>query len=215
VNTAVIRPEVNVDDVADDPADGSFDPSFGDSGLVKLAGLAPITQVAQTSGGHILALGGSLILLDRNGTRDASFGLGAGAVLPPAFTAQSFVVEANGDIALVGAVTQSDGTTAAALVRLTSTGQPDPSFGMDGLVVLPLPVDQAGHPLTAVTPGGLVVQPNGDIVLMVRGGPSGSSTSSFPDSVLERVTSNGEIDTSFGQNGQAFIAGTGETVGTV
>jgi uncharacterized delta-60 repeat protein len=170
--------------------------------------------VAETSDGHILALGGSLILLDRNGTRDTSFGLGAVAVVPSAFTAQSFVVEADGDIALVGTVTQSDGTTAAALVRLTSTGQPDPSFGTDGLVVLPLPVDQAGHPLTAVTPGGLVVQPNGEIVLTVRGGPSGSSTSSFPDSVLERVTSGGEIDTSFGRNGQAFIGGVGETVGT-
>jgi hypothetical protein len=32
--------------------------------------------------------------------------------------------------------------------------------------------------------------------------------------VLERVTPSGEIDTSFGQNGQAFIGGVGETVGT-
>jgi uncharacterized delta-60 repeat protein len=195
--------------------DGRFDSSFGDSGLVALADLSPISQVAVAPGGHILVLGGSLILLDQNGSRDTSFGLGGAAALPTAFTAQHFVIEPDGDIALIGTVTRSDGSTAVAVARLTSDGQPDPSFGSDGLVVLPPPVDQSGRPLTSVSPGGLVVQPDGDIVLTVRGGPAAStSTLTFPASVLERVTATGAIDTSFGQNGQAFIAGPGETVGT-
>ncbi len=102
-------------------ANGSFDPSFGGSGLVRPAGLAPITQVAETADGHILALGGSLILLDRNGGRDTRFGSGAVAALPSAFTAESFVVEtvgtvnpqltSNGDI-LVPIIVGIAGTTA-------------------------------------------------------------------------------------------------------
>jgi uncharacterized delta-60 repeat protein len=192
---------------------GRFDSSFGDSGTVTLADLPSIAQVAATTGGHILVLGGSLIRLDQDGAMDTSFGVGGAAALPMAFVAQHFVIESSGDIALIGTVTRPDGSSAA-VARLTSDGQPDPSFGTNGLVVLPTPVDRSGNPLTSLSPGGLAIQPNGAIVLTVRCGPAASGPESiFTSSVLERVTASGVPDTSFGQNGQMLI-GLGETVGT-
>jgi uncharacterized delta-60 repeat protein len=196
-------------------ANGRFDSSFGQSGLVTLADLTSITQVEAAPGGHILVLGGSLIRLDQDGARDASFGVAGAAALPMGFAAQHFAIESNGDIALIGIVTRPDGSSAAAVARLTSNGQPDPSFGANGLVVLPpLPEkDLLGDPLTTVSPGGLVVQPDGDIVLTVRGGRLGARDESvFTESFLERVTASGVLDASFGQNGQTHI-GLGETVG--
>jgi uncharacterized delta-60 repeat protein len=193
---------------------GRFDSSFGHSGVVTLLTPSSITQIAAEPEGHILVLDGSLIGLDDDGASDTSFGVGGVAALPTAFAAQQFVIQSNGDIVLIGTVTRPDGSSAAAVARLTSAGQPDPSFGTDGLVVLPMPVNRSDIPLTSLSPGGLVVQPNGDVVLTVRGEPATSSPApSWPESVLERVTADGTLDTSFGQNGQVRI-GLGETVGT-
>jgi hypothetical protein len=65
-----------------------------------------------------------------------------------------------------------------------------------------------------VTPGGLVVQPNGDIVVTLRGVAPVTPTFESPESVLERVTSEGVLDNGFGPNGQAVIGRIGEEVGT-
>ena len=77
---------------------GRFDSSFGQSGLVALADLTSITQVAAAPGGHILALGRSLIRLDQDGARDTSFGVGGAGALPMGLAAQHFAIESNGDI---------------------------------------------------------------------------------------------------------------------
>jgi uncharacterized delta-60 repeat protein len=193
---------------------GRVDSSFGNSGVVMPSDLSSITQVAAAPGERILVLGGSLVRLDQDGARDTTFGVGGAADLPIGFAAQRFAIESNGEIVLIGAVTRTDGYSAAAVARLKSNGQPDPSFGTNGLVVLPTPVDRSGNPLTSLSPGGLAVQPNGAIVLTVRGGPAASGPESiFRASALERVTVSGVLDTSFGQNGQVVI-GLGETVGT-
>src|SRR5205807_10631338 len=129
---------------------GRIDSSFGHSGVVMPSDLSSITQVAAAPGERILVLGGSLIRLDQDGARNATFGVGGAAALPIGFAAQHFAIESNGEIVLIGTVTRPDGKSAAAVARLTSDGQPDPSFGTNGLVVLPTPVDRSGNPLTSL-----------------------------------------------------------------
>jgi uncharacterized delta-60 repeat protein len=193
---------------------GRLDSSFGSSGVATVASGSSVTQVATDPRGGIFVLANSLTLLDQSGARDAAYGDGGSAVLPEAFLADRFAVEPDGRVALIGTVLRADGTSAPAVVRLTPQGQPDQSFGTNGLVVLPPPADPSARPLTSVSPGGLVVQPDGDILLTLRGSPEAPpSTLTFPASVLERVTTNGALDTGFGHDGQAFIVGSGETVG--
>ncbi|MFZ1924512.1 MAG: delta-60 repeat domain-containing protein, partial [Solirubrobacteraceae bacterium] len=162
--------------------------------------------------GDVLALGSSLVLLEHNGKTIAAFGVNGWALMPSGFVPQRFAVEQDGSIALVGTVARGGGEEPA-VVRLTAGGWPDPTFGSDGLVVLPPPTDEQGHQLKSVTPGGLVVQPNGDIVLTLRGVTPPTPTFEYPMSVLERVTGEGTLDASFGANGQAVIGRAGEEVG--
>ena len=190
---------------------GRIDSSFGGSGSVRPAGLAAVEQVEPAHNGDVLALGGSLMLLEHSGKTVAAFGVNGSAPMPDAFVPRRFALEQDGSIALVGTVAQGGGEPA--VVRLTAGGRLDPAFGSDGLVVLPPPRDELGHQLRSVTPGGLVVQPNGDIVLTLRGVTRATPTFESPESVLERVTSKGALDASFGPNGQAVIGRTGEEVG--
>jgi uncharacterized delta-60 repeat protein len=191
---------------------GRFDSSFGGSGFVRPAGLTAVAQVEPAYNGDVLALGGSLMLLEHGGKTIAAFGVNGAALMPGGFVPQRFAVEQDGSIALVGTVARGGGEEAA-VVRLTAGGRPDPTFGSDGIVVLPPPTDELGHQLKSVTPGGLVVQPNGDIVLTLRGVTLATPTFESPVSVLERVTSAGVLDASFGTNGQAVIGRIGEEVG--
>jgi uncharacterized delta-60 repeat protein len=191
---------------------GHFDSSFGGSGSVRPAGLAAVHQIEPAYSGDVLALGGSLMLLEHNGKTIAAFGVNGAALMPEAFVPRRFALEQDGSIALVGTVARGGGGEPA-VVRLTGGGRPDPTFGNDGLVVLPPPRDELGHQLKSVTPGGLVVQPNGDIVLTLRGVTPATPTFESPVSVLERVTSEGALDASFGPNGQAVIGRAGEEVG--
>jgi uncharacterized delta-60 repeat protein len=190
--------------------EGRIDSSFGGIGMVKLP--APVTEVEEDLEGsaEILAFDGSLVDLNQDGSIDKSFGRNGTAVLPSGFVPQSFVIEWNGDIALIGSVAQPGGGSDVALTLLTATGQPNDSFGADGLAVLPTPLDPLGKPLTSVSPGGLVSQPGGGIVLTVLGY---SPSYSVGESYLERVTAGGAPDTSFGSSGQTHIAN-GGMVGT-
>ena len=125
---------------------GHFDSSFGGSGSVRPAGLAAVEQVEPAYNGDVLALGGSLMLLEHNGKTIAAFGVNGAALMPEAFVPRRFALEQDGSIALVGTVTRGDDDEPA-VVRLTAGGRPDPTFGSNGLVVLPPPKDEFGHQL--------------------------------------------------------------------
>jgi len=190
--------------------DGAFDGSFGLDGQVALPAPSGVTEVAAAGGGRIFALGGSLVELNVDGEPDASFGSAGVAVLPPSFAAWRFAVAPAGQIVVIGTVSLAGGDSAQSVVRLTAAGEPDGSFGTDGLFVLPDPVDQAGVPLSSVALGGLAVQPDGAIVVR-EASPLGFD---LPLTVLQRVSASGAIDSTFGQDGQATIAGDSNDVGT-
>jgi uncharacterized delta-60 repeat protein len=108
------------------------------------------------------------------GTLDPSFG--SGGVAAPSGVAQLFgvAVQSNGDVVAAG-----QSTAGSAIVeRLTSSGQPDPSFGSGG---------QATGP--AGTARAVAIQPDGKIVFA---GTSGGSM------FVERLNTNGTEDSSFG-----------------
>jgi uncharacterized delta-60 repeat protein len=79
----------------------------------------------------------------------------------------------------------------AALVEFSSSGALDISFGSKGVATLSTPIT-----------GSLAVQPNGQIVVGGIITPSGGGA----DLGVERLNSNGTIDTSFGSGGVAVVS---------
>ncbi|MBV9096186.1 MAG: hypothetical protein JO132_20315 [Streptosporangiaceae bacterium] len=152
---------------------------------------------------------GALVRLTFDGRLDISFGdrqfsypYGPGRLLYPAIDAPgdlwgqvpdtdftSIVIQPNGRI-LVGGTYGGQFLVA----RLTPDGAFDPSFGMNGLVLLTLGFGWAGFPT-------LLLQPDGRIVLTATvGSPTGSGGADDVTAIgLARLLPNGALDTTFGQ----------------
>jgi len=78
-----------------------------------------------------------------------------------------------------------------ALVEFTSNGALDTSFGSKGVTTLSTPIT-----------GSLAIQPNGQIVIGGIVTPSGGGA----DLAVERLNSNGTMDSSFGSGGMAVVS---------
>jgi uncharacterized delta-60 repeat protein len=194
-------------------ADGRLDPSFGSGGRVLTDfGGGSATAVATQADGKLLVAGAgatdskgdtgfALARYTARGRLDPSFGRN-GRVLT-AFrkypgekfaiaNAISVAVESEGKIVAAGWSGGTNAASSATLVRYTSRGRLDPSFGEGGKVVL-----SSHHGgLTAVA-----VEPDGKIVALGWiGQPMGP-----PTVVVLRFTTGGELDPSFGQGGQVRV----------
>jgi uncharacterized delta-60 repeat protein len=129
------------------------------------------------------------------GTLDPTFG--TGGVVTTSFANGSAGVgsfeQSNGDIVAVAQVDFVQGeATGIGLVRYTSTGALDTTFGTDG-------VTNTIFPGFTFTPFGFGVQKNGDI--LVAGEAIGSGESGRIEFGLARYTSNGILDATFGNGG--------------
>jgi uncharacterized delta-60 repeat protein len=207
-------------------ADGSFDPAFGDDGTVELGRRTtsdgdtldpgPVAAIAQQGDGKIVVGGGagwgdccSAALVGRltsDGSLDASFGdggivkvwKGTNAGRHAGWGGEALALQPDGKIVLGGfGPDNPDGWRSGALVvRLSSTGSLDSSFGDGGMVSYePFPNDD-GHGAEA---NGLVLQPDGKIV--IAGDASGSD---HPDSriLVARISGkDGSLDPSFAGGG--------------
>jgi uncharacterized delta-60 repeat protein len=110
--------------------------------------------------------------------------------------------QANGDIVVVS--TFSEPTTAAAaigLLRYTSAGQPDATFGTKGSTVTTFPGG------INVAPVAFAQQPDGAFIIAVQVQPG--------EMGLARYTANGGLDTTFGSAGTVTINIPGNDVPTV
>jgi len=211
-------------------SDGELDPAFGDAGTVSLRGSGrllvsvapddsvfvtgsadttsasptitrlgvdgtpdptfspdledwPLRSILATADGLLVLPVGDhakLLRLTSTGARDPAFGDGGSVVLPIArswaspFSSSSVVaLRPDGSIVVAGSDDQG-----LVLVALTPAGQPLPGFGTDGVARL-------GR---LANPDALGIGPDGDIVV-VGGG------------TVVRVTSDGELDPSFGPAG--------------
>lgn len=191
-------------------SNGQLDTSFGTGGKATLnvAGRSDFVNAAalQADGsivmvGRVFTDGGSgnsdigVARLRADGSADAGFGtngvvrldFGIGGVVPPGFDggdwdeALDVAVQPDGRIVLAG-YTITAGVFRAALVRLNATGQPDGSFGSNGLV----------RYAAAEKLSGLALQADGRIVV------AGLVAQDF---AIARFGASGEIDTGFGSGG--------------
>jgi uncharacterized delta-60 repeat protein len=172
-------------DVASLTPSGALDQSFGDGGLETVPGTdAAGYDVAVLPTGEVMTLGvanlsagaGStamLSLLGPDGGADRNFNGGIPVAVPPGSGATAMLVAATGSVIIGGST---------ALFAYTPTGQPDPSFGENGVAsvgTLPKPLE-------------LLPAPGGDVLAIGR-------LAGAPDTLSAvRVSPSGTIDPTLG-----------------
>ena len=183
--------------------DGGLDTSFGKGGIVVTSNVGPLSAIALQSDGKIVVGGtGATVAVavryNSDGSLDSTFGSGGIATIRCNPTFCGFAVAAS------GIAVQPDGKIVVAgvkLFRFSADGQPDPSFGAQGVA-----------PLTGDAPTALALLPNGKI--LVTSGSAGSTICSFTSNCgfVTRYNSTGSLDTSVAINGQLASAGGSSSV---
>jgi uncharacterized delta-60 repeat protein len=177
--------------VSHDPvyASAAYDVAVQPDGKVVLAGVAAFA--ASGSSGYDIAVA----RLNPDGTRDASFGGGDGAVYLDLQGqhdwAMAVAINGVGRIVVAGHSDPFAGNASEAVVlRLLPDGSLDPSFGNQGVVVIDLRADQE-------VAYGLALQADGAILAAGAYGQLGSGGSPW----LARLRADGTRDRRFGRKG--------------
>lgn len=206
------------------PGTTAPDPAFGNGeGIVLGPASATATTVASDEGkllvgaydGFGISVAGSRGLVarfDGNGVIDSGFGSGGYTAIAVPGSASawvtSFAVAADGSIFAVGTTYSGfdpewsyqpcAGCAHPFVAKLTPAGQPDPSFGAGGVVVL------EGGAVPSMTGGDVAVLADGRVLVSGETGasenPGAKETRGF---ALARLAANGQLDPSFGQGGVA------------
>ncbi|HEX5035799.1 MAG TPA: hypothetical protein VFX30_01390 [bacterium] len=129
------------------------------------------------------------------GDPDITFGGGDGIVQTPfsvSSSAGDIALQEDGKIVVVG---EADNGTDIdfAVLRYLPDGSPDESFGTSGIVLTPVLPGQSDHARF------LDIQPDGSLVV--------AGTSAFNDFVVVRYSSDGILDSEFGQDGVFSLPG--------
>ena len=146
----------------------------------------------------LFLLAGAIPAFAQAGSLDPAFGTNGVVNSSPLSNFTAAAVAPNGDIVVAGDIDapSSTVTAAAAFVRYLPNGTPDPSFGTNGLVLLPPPSSFfLGESFTL----GFAIQSNGDIVATFY---AFNNTSTESESQLIRLNANGTPDTTFGTGGE-------------
>jgi uncharacterized delta-60 repeat protein len=187
---------------------GSLDTTFGTGGTVTTSFAGGVASVGafEQSNGDIVAIaqvnfvnnvgtGIGLVRYTSAGELDTTFGTNGITLTSFAaigFDPIGFAVEPNGDFLVGGVVTNKAGLHGFGLVRYTSNGVLDTTFGTNGLVAT-----KVGTRSDA--PSALLLQPNGQIVM---GGFEVADGQGAPGMTsLVRFNANGTLDTTFGKSG--------------
>ncbi len=172
-------------------ADGAQDLSFGDGGFVNTNPIVGPFIGVGTDGDRILgASGDELVRLLADGTPDPGFGeMGEFMGAPDPASLHAVAADAEGRIVGAGEIISGQ----ALVIRLAPDGTPDATFGVDGVVSNP-----AGEDLRASF---FAVLPEADgLVLAALGASLG-----VRQTVVMRLTSDGTLDTRFGDEGVVVI----------
>ena len=185
-------------------SNGQLDTSFGSRGVAVL--LTPASQVALLSNGQILVSSTSspgVTRYNSNGAVDHTFGsLGQAASTdaPASVEVQTneAILAAGTSITGVAVPTVFTGNpTGFAIMRFSSSGSIDTTFGTKGGVITVFPGMNIGG-IAAIA-----LQTNGDIVAAGNAGFAPSNQSQFTSSfALARYLSGGQLDTTFGNGGR-------------
>lgn len=200
-------------------SNGELDSGFGEGGVVILpVGTLDDTAraVAIGPGGRIavtgtsdrpgFGLGAGVAVLESDGTPEAAFAGDGTTVIETESgfddRGEGIAFQPDGKI-LVADSTGAGGGDGFTLIRLGLDGQPDPSFGGDGVVETPIP-GEGGIEEGRIAD--VLVQPDGKIV---GGGYGFDYTGTPPDFVgkfeVVRYLSNGELDPGFGSGGMVGV----------
>ncbi len=197
-------------------ANGSLDTTFGTAGIVITqfgANSADFANaVAVQEDGKILVVGTSdvgistdvvLVRYLSDGSLDSSFGTGGKVFTDAGFTnaetASKVVLQSDGKI-LVSGASYTGSSDDFMVIRYTTTGALDPSFGVAGIALIDVDSNQNDY-LTDIK-----VQADGSLVLL-----GNHSASASDDIALVRLTSSGSLDTSFGNSGKVIFGFAGDT----
>jgi uncharacterized delta-60 repeat protein len=183
---------------------GDLDPSFGTGGKVTASGSLPFAMAMQADGKIVTAgytgIGSQTVFglarFTSTGALDPTFGSGgevATAIGSSYDVANAVAIQSDGRILAVGQ--SSNGSNADfALVRYTTSGALDPSFGSGGKVTTP--VLSSNDIAEAVA-----VQSDGKIIAA-----GGAFDGSYYDVALARYTGAGALDPTFGSGGTVVTA---------
>ena len=180
---------------------GSLDPSFGAGGIVTTpnttTGCGDVANCALAiqSDGKILVAGGAsasngaaelaVARYNANGTLDSTFGTGGIVTTSQDSAGSAFAVALQPDEKIV---VGSSGGLNLLVVRFNTNGSLDTTFGSGGIASL-RPFNEL---FFGPFPGGIAVESSGDILVAAQ-------------TVVVRLRSNGQLDSSFGTGGAANL----------
>ncbi|HUM46270.1 MAG TPA: T9SS type A sorting domain-containing protein [Chitinophagales bacterium] len=199
---------------------GTIDPSFANNGVLILQPNTIVTDVANgmevVSIDNVLLAGSTetgFLLSDAaiyrilpDGALDATFGTGGVSIFDCGGNqdyVQAMKVLPNGKIVIAGGVYDGAEDVNFFAAQLTANGTLDPSFGTNGITIIPNPAGFGEDIANAIA-----IQPDGKIIL------AGSwAVPGFTDdhTTLVRLNINGTLDNSFGTNGIANVTNSGYT----
>ncbi|MBK7934267.1 MAG: hypothetical protein KA956_05645 [Pyrinomonadaceae bacterium] len=181
-------------------SDGSPDLSFGSGGTVTYTAGAAETMAIQPDG-KILTMGtrGALVRLNLNGTLDTTFGNG-GFIQNNTWRVQSIALQSNGRIVAAGYWTNVKGVAFMSVWRFNTNGSLDDgsrndstrsdTFGTKGQTTI----------TSFNTAWDVKIDATGKIVVAGSAGASGST-----DFAVARLTTAGQLDSTFGAGGKATV----------
>ena len=191
--------------------EGDLDTSFANDGLYADSQADGILVV---NGQNILVQSGTstLTLLTSNGQPQLTFGSDGTTTLPSGFNQADGVLatQPDGSILIGGQVFDSTlGSDLMAVVRYSSNGAPDRTFGTNWTAVADsLPEEDQSETLSSYSaiPSTVAVLPNGNIVLAGTGGVTYHAGRNIGPTIAEFLPT-GQLNSAFGTGGQtsAFV----------
>ena len=209
---------------------GVLDATFGTGGIVASdpnAGTSPslgLQQLVILTNGNLLGVGTTIsgggnarmMCLLPNGQPNTSFNNGTAYTSLVDIMVHQMLLQADGRVLLVGmGPGGASGTPTylhnpAAIVRLTATGQPDTTFGTNGLVLINGTQTSSGTTSVAYTEGfGIDVQPTDGKILVVGRVHYDATISVGNMPVLLRLNANGTPDAAFNTAADRTLYNTG------
>lgn len=200
---------------------GTLDPTFGVGGVVITAVAPGIHQHSATDllvqpDGKILVAGSArmpftgadtvLVRYNVDGSLDRSFGSGGIVITGLAPGAKSdeavaLALQPDGKIVMVANRWDGPATTRISAVRFRPDGVIDRTFGADGVTTVPIGAIDDRDSASDVA-----LQADGRVVIS---GSNWDGLMSEGDGVIVRLTADGSLDPSFGQQGAAIVESSG------
>jgi len=190
---------------------GALDSTFNSTGYLTLSNVKPFAIRIQTDGKIVIGgtrtsgktIVGVVVRINTNGTIDTSFGSSGQATISSLSLLYSLALQSVNSQQYIVAGGEGTGSNNFSLVRLNSSGSLDSSFGVSGGVAA---TNFCGLPSTVFS---LSVDSIGNIL---AGGTAQIVSTGPPVFGIARFTSNGILDTGFGDFSTGSSGRTGQTL---